>query len=65
MWFQHLIIAGGYDGSTLDSSEVYSYRDNVWTEGGKMPDRMYGVRAVTVNNRVLLFGMINLYPFNF
>ena len=59
------MVSGGYNGSTLDSSEVFSYRDKDWTEGGKLPDRMYGVRAVTVNNRVLLFGMMNCHPFNF
>ena len=35
---------------------MYSFRDNAWTEAGKLPARMRGMRAATVNNRVLLFG---------
>ena len=35
---------------------MYSYRDDAWTEAGKLQARMYGMRAATVNNRVLLFG---------
>ena len=40
----------------LDSTEVYSFRTNAWTEAGNLPVRIYGMRAATVNNRVLLFG---------
>ena len=40
----------------LDSTEVYSVRDNAWTEAGKLPARMRAMRAATINNRVLLFG---------
>ena len=40
----------------MDSTEVYSYRDNSWTEAGKLPARIQGMRAATINNRVLLFG---------
>ena len=49
----------------LDSTEIYSYRDKVWTVVGKLPDQRRGLRAVTVNNRVLLFGMIYCHPLNF
>ena len=37
-------------------TEIYSFRDNVWTETGPLPARMRSMRAATINNRVLLFG---------
>ena len=40
----------------LDTTEVYSVRDNVWTEAGKLPARIRAMRAATIDNRVLLFG---------
>ena len=63
--FQHLIVTGGFLAGNpkdliklnyLDSTEVYSFRANAWTEAGKLPVRMWGMRAATINNRVLLFG---------
>ena len=55
---QHLVVTGGYDVShdKMDSTEIYSFRDNVWTEAGKLPVRMTSMRAATLNNSVLLFG---------
>ena len=46
----------GYSGGDIYTTEVYSYKDNVWTEAGKLPARMHDLRAATINNRVLLFG---------
>ena len=40
----------------MDSTEVYSFRDDAWTVAGKLPVRMSEMRAATINNRVLLFG---------
>ena len=40
----------------LDTTEVYSVRDNAWTEAGKLPARIRAMRAATIDNRVLLFG---------
>ena len=38
-----------------DSTEIFS--DNTWkTVAGTLPGPMYGLMAVTINNRVLLFG---------
>ena len=52
-----MIVTGGGDGSyLLDSTEVYSYRTNAWTEAGKLPARMNEMRIATFNNMVLLFG---------
>ena len=54
---QYLIVTGGYRYmSRVDTTEIYSYKDNVWTEAGKLPARMSEMRAATFNNRVLLFG---------
>ena len=49
---QYLIVTGGY---RVDTTEIYSYKNNVWTEAGKLPARMSEMRAATINNRVLLF----------
>ena len=58
LFSQHLIVIGGWVNldDRLDSTEVYSFSDNFWTEAGKLPARMSSVRAATVKNRVLLFG---------
>ena len=63
--FQHLIVTGGWDVSNnnLDTTEVFSFRDNAWTEVGKLPAKKYSIISAmdsitiaTINNRVLLFG---------
>ena len=53
---QYLIVTGGYRSGNLDSTEIYSFRDNVWSVSGKLPARIWGLRAATINKRVLLFG---------
>ena len=53
---QYLIVTGGYRSGNLDSTEIYSFRDNVWTEAGKLPARMLSMRAAAISNKVLLFG---------
>ena len=53
---------GGNNGNGLDSTEIFSYRDNVWnTIAEKLPDRIRGVRATTINNRILIFGNYELF----
>ena len=54
-------LSGGCEKSHhLDTTEVYE--DNVWkTVAGKLPVGTSGLRAITINNRVLLFGMIMNY----
>ena len=48
------MVTGGFDGSYLDTTEVY---DNHWrTVAGKLPFVMGYMRATTLSNRVLLFG---------
>ena len=50
------MVTGGWTGSNrFDSTEIFS--DNVWrTVTAKLPDPMYDLRVVTINNRVLTFG---------
>ena len=49
------MVTGGYGSGYLDTTEVYSA--NVWRTVGKLPVAMTHVRAATVNNRVVLFGI--------
>ena len=53
---QFLMVTGGVgESSFLDSTEIFS--DNVWrTVAAKLPDKTYGLRVATINNRVLAFG---------
>ena len=55
-----LLVTGGLDSSwkPLASTEVYRPSAGEWREvpGGALPRPMRGVRVVTLNNRVLLFG---------
>ena len=49
------MVTGGFDGSYLDTTEIY--KDNDWrTVAGKLPFVMGYMRATTLSNRVLLFG---------
>ena len=55
-----LLVTGGWDSSEepLASTEVYHPSAGEWKEvpGGALPRPMAGMRGVTLNNRVLLFG---------
>ena len=53
--FQALLVTGGWG---LTSTEVYRPSAGEWREvpGGALPRPMWGMRVVTLNNRVLLFG---------
>ena len=46
---------GAIGSGDLDSTEIFS--DNVWkTVSGKLPVPMNELRALTISNRVLIFG---------
>ena len=55
-----LLVSGGLDsdGELLASTEMYRPSAGEWRKvpGGALPRPMDGVRVVTLNNRVLLFG---------
>ena len=56
-----LLVTGGLDSEEdlLASTEVYYPSAGEWREvPGALPRPMRGVRVVTLNNRVLLFGEI-------
>ena len=52
-WYQ-----GWFSNEVLASTEVYRPSVGKWRDvpGGALPRPMYGVRVVTLNNRVLFFG---------
>ena len=53
-------VSGGYDhesGSQLDSTELFDPTLGSWTtSGAKLPQPMSGLRAVNINDHVLIFG---------
>ena len=51
------MVTGGKDGSNyLDTTEVYN-KDEVWvTVSGRLPTGIIRPRAITLSNRVLMFG---------
>ena len=53
-----LLVSGGYDESDnwLDSTEIFDPRLGSWRAGAALPSPVYGLRAATIDNRVLLFG---------
>ena len=54
---QFLMVTGGWGGAVLDSTEIFS--DNVWrTVAGKLLVPMYTIKEATINNRVLIFGIL-------
>ena len=63
--FQLLLVTGGATlingngGIRISSTEIYS--DNTWRFAGNLPNTMWGMSAVTFNNRVLVFGTIQSY----
>ena len=61
---QVLLVTGGQDSgwNPIASTEVYCPSAGRWRKvrGGALPRPMAGVRVVTLNNRVLLFGMKGL-----
>ena len=51
-----MITGGQYDGAELDSTELYDPSTGHWRMSGALPYARYGLRAATVDNRVLVFG---------
>ena len=57
-----LLVTGGYDDfGPLASTEVYYPSAGEWREvPGALPRPIGGVRVVTLNNKVLLFGEMTI-----
>ena len=52
------LVTGGWDGSqALDSTETFDPLVGTWASGAKLPQPIYGLQAVTIENRVLIFGI--------
>ena len=50
-------MTGGYDGYYLDSTERYDPSIGSWVKAGaKLPRPMSDLRAVNIDDRVLIFG---------
>ena len=51
-----MVTGGRHDGVDLDSTELYDPSTGHWRMSGALPSARYGLRAATVDNRVLVFG---------
>ena len=51
-----MVTGGRLDGVDLDSTELYDPSTGHWRMSGPLPSARYGLRAATVDNRVLVFG---------
>ena len=50
-------MAGGKAGSTyLDTTELLVYGASAWTKAGPLPQAMYGLQAVSLDNQVISTG---------
>ena len=49
------------DGSSIDSTELFDASVGNWREGSALPSPMRSLRAATIDNRILLFGIDILY----
>ena len=54
-------MTGGDDGYFLDSTEVYDPSVGSWnTTGAKLPRAMSDLRAINIDERVLIFGILKI-----
>ena len=54
-----LSITGGYDGSDdLSSTEVLTKERNTWETIGSLPRAMYAMKAVSIDNTIIVTGNI-------
>lgn len=51
-----LLVAGGYNGEQLSTTEIYLPSTNEWTTGGNLPRVMYGLRAGHLNQQAVVTG---------
>ena len=58
-----MVTWGWYETSrmAIDNTEIFNVCDNVWRTVAKLPFPMDRMRVATVNNRVLSFGISNIY----
>ena len=56
-----LLVIGGLDPSNyqkIDSTEIFDPDIGSWRTGAALPSPMDGHKAVNIDNRVLIFGMM-------
>ena len=61
--FKMFLVTGGtfYDGTEdIDSTEIFDPDLGSWRTGGALPSPAYGLRAASIDNRVLIFGILIL-----
>ena len=57
MLWQILIVSGGKtSNSPTDSTEIFDPNEGKWVTGAALPSPRYGLSAVNIDDRVLIFG---------
>ena len=55
---QHTLVSGGTNGeSNIESTELFDASVGNWREGSALPSPMRFLRAATIDNQILLFGI--------
>ena len=50
-------MAGGKDGSSyIDTTELLVHGASAWTEAGPLPQAMYGLQVVSLDNQIISTG---------
>ena len=57
---QTFLVMGGMGSGFLDSTETFDPMVGSWAASAKLPQAIIGIRATNINDRVLIFGIINL-----
>ena len=61
-----LLVSGGWTGSNyLDTTEIFDPSLGSWRAGAALPSTRRDLRATTLDNRVLIFGISILLTFTF
>ena len=57
-----LLVSGGYDGSVkIDSTEIFDPSLGSWRAGAALPSPRSILRAISIDNRILIFGIDILF----
>ena len=51
------LVTGGYGSDWLDSTEIYDSDIGSWNARAALPIPMWGLRAVSIDSRILIFGI--------
>ena len=63
IFVQVYLVVGGWHIRTLDTTELLTSGAPRWQDSGKLPSARYGLRAATVDNKVVVTGT-NQYGVN-